>query len=174
MSRISRLMFLAFTALMTIGYGACAGLVDVTGTYEPLQSGYRYHFRVHNLTDAQLNLHVAQFAVLLDGWPYTDIVSPPLWECRAQTFHVKWSTSDTPSGTWDEGIAPGEILYGFSFTSERLVASMSYFAWLSNGTDTGGDGDSLAPVLVPEPSGLLPLCGAMLALGLPWVRRRRR
>ena len=139
--------------------------------YSPVPGGYRYYVTVQNNELPSTDLHVDMLHFQL--WPATDVVSPSGWSSEVTFAYVYWSIQPN-SPDWTLGIAPGQSLAGFEFTSTKLPASIQYVGIGRSQTLLHLNFYGYAvPQLVPEPSALLALAGGLGALGLPMLRGRK-
>ena len=158
---MSKVMLVTLTCL-TLAINSAAYSADpyVTGTYEPLTEGYLLMFTLHN---ALLDEVITYWSITTSD--ATNPVTPAGWYIYQDFRKVEWFTQD-PSYQ----LQPGNDLGGFGFAVPNPPGTLGWFA-ASNRWSYIGD---VTPTLIPEPSSLLVLCGAMGAVGLSLIRHRRR
>ena len=149
--------------LLSISAAASAGTPYVTGLYEPVEGGYRLYFTLHNALEDEA----------IRGWYVAtedafDPFGPAEWTIWHTFRDVQWYTD--PNRPWDR-LPPGQSLGGFGYTAASEPSVLGYFI---AGESHGYGGGNVTMVLIPEPSSLLVLLGAMGAVGLSLIRHRRR
>lgn len=144
--------------LLSISTFAMAGTPYVTGSYEPVDGGYRLYFTLHN----PLEDEAIWYWYIATEDAFTPF-GPPEWTIYHTYRDVQWRAN---SGC---ELQPGQSLGGFGYTAEDAPGVLSYYI----GGEHGYVGE-VTMELIPEPSSLLALCGGIGTVGLSLLRRRRR